>query len=208
MEEFHNVTIWLEEIALTAGQEEKSIIGGLVLLTSISSSLKKIAVSQESIANSFAQYVQWCMSTPASARIVAGQPVPNSENPIMAKKPTAAADVIVFDDQMDPVSLTLLDAAGNPVTAEAGSTAVWSSSDPTILTAGPAQAPLDPTNTLLQTIHSTGKVSVPGSPVVITATVTRPNGVVLPPSTQAFDVPAGVPVSAVIAVGVPVPNVP
>ena len=84
-----------------------------------------------------------------------------------------ASDFVFVDNQDDTCSVIGQDAGGNPVDISAVATLSVSSSDTTIVT-------VDPPTGMTFAMHAVGKVSVPGSPVQITAKATWNDGSIGP----------------------------
>jgi len=147
-----------------------------------------------------------CLCGPNRAVIELGTPQDQSGESDMAKlsskakKMKAGVPVDITDIQSDGATLVIVDGAGNPVTAQPDPTTVsvaWTSSDPTILTVTP-----DPTNSLLATVKSVGKLGT----ATIDATITFTSGTPAPlTAMQDITVTNSAPVSATIQLGVPTP---
>jgi len=111
-----------------------------------------------------------------------------------AKGVGVGPDFILIDNQNDTATVAGIDSVGNPTTLDPNIVSITvSSSDMTILTVG------TPTG-LTFPFSTTGKLSVPGTPVVLTATATWSDGSVGPfTGTLPVDVVAG-PTSGVIVI--------
>jgi hypothetical protein len=120
----------------------------------------------------------------------------------VAKKVAAAvSDFVLTDIQQLPLSLTETDEAGNPVgTIPSGTTAVWTSSNPAILTVAPVAT--DPTG-LTALVVTVGPLTVPGSPVQINVAVTLPGAASAINGTLPIDVIASAASSVAILPGTP-----
>lgn len=124
---------------------------------------------------------------------------PSKKAPHAAAQGAAVIDFVLQDNQNDTLTVHGVDAVGNPVdiSAVASLTPPPSSSDVSILT---VSAPTGMTFSM----SATGKLSTPGSPVNITATVTFNDGTIGPFTAQLpCDVTAGPAAGVIIVPGTP-----
>jgi hypothetical protein len=134
------------------------------------------------------------------ATIIPGKPQKRPQphvSPFLEKK--KMANLILADDQQLPLSLVGTDDQGNPTgPLPAGATAVWSTSDPAVLTVAP-----DPANPLAALVKTTGKLGtgVQVSVSVTLAGATAPIMGVLP-----IDVVPSAMVSVAVQPGTPAPR--
>jgi fructose 1,6-bisphosphatase len=112
------------------------------------------------------------------------------------RKMAAVSDFKLVDNGDDSLTVMGVDKGGNDSDLTGLVDVAWSSSDPTIVT-------VDATG-VTSAMHAVGPISVPGTPVVITAVVTWKDGSVGPfTGTMPVDVIGGAAVGLKIVPGVP-----
>ncbi len=97
------------------------------------------------------------------------KPAAGMKAAVKAGPKAAPVDFSLQDNGDDTVTIMGVDAAGNPVDISGVATLAVVSADPTIVT-------VDPPVGLTYAMHAIGKLSTPGTPVLVTSTATWTDG--------------------------------